>query len=379
MKKQLLFVDDDPPVLASLQRLLRGKRSEWEMTCANHASTAWDCLLQNSFDAVVTDVRMPDISGLELLDQIRKTERTHSIPVVVLTGLADDRLKQRALELGASDLFHKPVNPGELVARLDGVLNEKLEHDRLTAMVGTLQRCIQQQGQRLAQTRLEMICRLANIAEWRDAEAGNHAIRVGCFSRAVAGQLGFDRAAQEFLLLAAPLHDVGKIGIADRILFKPGPLTPGERTVMEKHCVIGEQMLRDRSQGLIPRLDGQFAEQRHETWQDPVLDLAATIALTHHERWDGAGYPMRLAELQIPLESRIVAICDVFDALTSQRPYKQPLCEGESLKVLEAEAGRHFDPTVHAAFRQAWPEIRVIRNRFADGEAISSDLEENLP
>lgn len=379
MKKQLLFVDDDPPVLASLKRVLRSQQSDWEMTFADHALAAWERLLQSPFDAVVTDVCMPEVSGLELLERIRQTEQTRNIPVVVLTGLGDDQLKQRALELGASDLFHKPVKPGELVARLNGVLSEKLEQDRLRSLVDMLQRCVRQQGQRLVQTRLEMICRLANVAEWRDAEMGNHVVRVGCYSRAVAAQLGFDRAAQEFLLLAAPLHDIGKIGVPDRILFKPGPLTPGERTVMEKHCVIGERMLRDRTEGLIPQLDSHFATDRQETWQDPVLDLAATIALTHHEHWNGAGYPMGLSDRQIPLESRIVAICDVFDALTSRRPYKQPSSEEDSLKILDDKAGSHFDPTVHAAFRQAWPEIRSIRARFADGVPVFSEFEEDFP
>lgn len=379
MKKQLLLVDDDPPVLASLKRVLRKQESDWEMTFAGHAHAAWERLLRSPFDAVVTDIRMPGVSGLELLKRIRHTEQTRNIPVVVLTGLADSRLKQRALELGASDLFHKPVNPGELVARLNGVLSEKLEQDRLRSAVELLQDCLRQQGQRLVQTRLELFCRLANLAEWRDAEMGNHAIRVGCYSRAVAAQLGFERADQEFLLLAAPLHDIGKIGVPDRILFKPGPLTPGERTVMEKHCVIGERMLRDRTEGLVPQLDSYFPAERHAAWRDPVLDLAAAIALTHHEHWDGAGYPMGLSGLQIPLESRIVAICDVFDALTSRRPYRQASSEEDSLKILDEKAGSHFDPAIHAAFLQAWPAIRSIQARFADGKAVLSELEEDFP
>ena len=227
---------------------------------------------------------------------------------------------------------------------------------------------------------MSIVCRLGMAAEFRDEETGNHVIRVGCYSRAIAAEMRMPKSFLETLLLAAPLHDIGKIGIPDKVLLKPGPLDDEEWAVMQRHCEIGECILRERSKAVVPLFDWYAVEPGAIKTQlanrDPVLEMAATIALTHHEKWDGSGYLQKLAGEAIPLESRIVAVADVFDALTSDRPYRLARPEEEALSIMDGTVGSHFDPRVHAAFVRALPEIRAIRARFADNVSVLPELEE---
>jgi len=367
-KKQILLVDDADFVLESLCRMLRSERHVWDLTSARSAKNAWDHLLEQDFDAVVSDVNMPGTSGLELLQRIRQTKRTKDIPVVMLTGMSDRGLRRQALDLGATDLLNKPVEPEDLLARLRSVLQLKASQDQLKAYNELLERRVEERTEELSRSRLEIIWRLGKAAEQRDEETGNHVIRVGCTSRVVAEVLGMDRPFVETIFLAAPLHDIGKIGIPDEILRKRGPLTPAEQAVMKRHCLIGASILGDDCMARIAFLEwrGTGSHAEVESVHNPFLQMAASIALTHHEKWDGSGYPQGLAGTQIPLESRIVAICDVFDAMTSERPYKRPYPEHETLHIIRDAVGSHFDPHVHAAFLSGLPQIRSIRKRFAD-------------
>ncbi|MEN6405296.1 MAG: HD domain-containing phosphohydrolase [Thermoguttaceae bacterium] len=374
MKKQILIVDDDQRVLDALQRTLRDQTDDWAMTFVRKPETAWECLLESAYDAVVTDIKMPGLSGMDLLERIRQTDKTKDVPVVVLTGLDDQDLKTKALDLGATDLLNKPIETSQLVARLRNTLQSKEYQDDLRARNELLTEKIRRQNIDLAQSRMSTVCRLGMAAEFRDEDTGNHVIRVGCFSRAVAAAMGMPRTFLEMLLLAAPLHDIGKIGIPDSVLLKPGPLTDEQWTIMQRHCEIGAQILREQSKAVIPLLDWYAVEpksmQEAMENRDPVLDIAASIAMTHHEKWDGSGYPRGLSGEAIPLESRIVAIADVFDALTSNRPYRPARPEDEALTIIEATIGSHFDPRVHAAFTRALPDIRTIRTRFNDSVLV---------
>jgi putative two-component system response regulator len=374
VRKQILFVDDDQRVLDALQRALHRQSSNWDMTFVRRPEEAWEALLQIAYDAVVTDVRMPGTSGIELLERIRQTEKTKDVPVVVLTGLNDRDLKERALLCGAVDLLNKPVDAGQLVARLKNVLQMKAYEDELRVANETLADTVQQQTVDLAQTRMSVICRLGMAAEFRDEDTGNHVIRVGCYSRAIAAALGMPQSLLEMLLLAAPLHDIGKIGIPDNVLLKPGPLADDEWAVMQRHTEIGACILREQSKVMIPVFDWYAVKlpEMKDTLEnrDPALDMAATIALSHHEKWDGGGYPRRLAREDIPLEARIVSVADVFDALTSNRPYRLARPEEEALTIMNSTVGTHFDPRVYAAFTQSLPEIRAIRERFADADDV---------
>ncbi len=348
MKKQILIVDDDQRVLDALRRTLHDQMDQWAVTFVCHPEEAWEKLLETAYDAVVTDVKMPGISGFDLLERIRQNDQTKNIPVVVLTGLSDRDLKEKALDGGAIDLLNKPVAGRELIARLRNVLQLKSSQDDLRTNNDLLADKVRRRDVDLAHSRLRVVCRLGMAAEFRDQNTGNHVVRVGCFSRAVAAAMGMPPSFLEILLLAAPLHNIGKIGIPDSVLLKPGSLSDDEWVIMQRHCEIGESILRRQSKTMVPLFDWYAAEgnSMRDALQgdDPVLEMAATIALTHHERWDGTGYPRRLAGEQIPLESRIVAIADVFDALMSNRPYRPARPEEEALTIIATTVGRHFDP-----------------------------------
>jgi len=378
LKKRILFVDDDQAVLESLRRMLRRQRNVWEMTYVDHPATAWEQLLTKKFDTVVFDVKMPGISGLELLQRIGQTAKTRDVPAVMLTGLSDGALKRRALDLGAADLLNKPVEREDLLARLHSVLRLKSYQDELKAANGLLEQRVQERTEELSHSRLDIIWRLGKAAEHRDEETGNHVIRVGCISRVIAEALGKDHRFVETLFLAAPLHDIGKIGIPDTILQKRGPLGPGQWEVMRQHCVIGERILREDSRIRVAFHEWRGADSRTELegFANPLLNMAASIALTHHEKWDGTGYPQGLLGEEIPIESRIVAIADVFDAVTSRRPYKGPQSEEEALRIIHETAGSHFDPNVYGAFMRALSEIQAIRKRFADKAEVLPESEE---
>ena len=379
VKKQILIVDDDQRMLDALRLTLHNQTDDWDVTYVRRPEEAWESLLQMAYDAVVTDVRMPGMSGLELLERIRKTEQTKNVPVVVLTGMNDRDLKEKALDCGAADLLNKPIDSGQLIARLRSVLQTKTYQDELRAANEVLAEKVQQQSIDLAQSRMSVVCRLGMAAEFRDEDTGNHVIRVGCYSRAVAAAMGMPRSFLEMLLLAAPLPDIGKIGIPDNVLLKPGPLSDEEWMIMQQHCEIGECILREQSKAMVPLFDWYAIElpSMKDTLEnrDPVLEMAATVALTHHEKWDGGGYPRRLSGEAIPLESRIVAVADVFDALTSTRPYRPARPEDEALTIMDATAGTHFDPRVYAAFTRSLSEIRVIRERFADNVVVFPKME----
>jgi putative two-component system response regulator len=374
VKKRILIVDDDQRVLDALRRALHEQTDDWALTFDRHPETAWEHLLEQAYDAVVTDVKMPGLSGLDLLARIRQTNQTKDVPVVVLTGLDDQDLKEQALDRGAADLLNKPVKASQLIARLRNVLQQKAYSDDLRAKNDLLAETVRRQDVDLAQSRLSIVCRLGMAAEFRDEDTGNHVIRVGCYSRVVAAAMGMPRSFLEMLLLAAPLHDIGKIGIPDSVLLKAGPLDDEEWAIMQRHCEIGERILREQSKAVVPLFYWYAPESPpiNDTLEnhDPVLDMAASVALTHHERWDGNGYPQQLAGEAIPLESRIVAIADVFDALTSNRPYRAARPEEEALTIIDSTVGSHFDPRVHAAFVRSLPEIRIIRARFDDSIVV---------
>ncbi len=372
--KRILIIDDDQRMLDALRRTLHRGNNDWAVTFIRSPEAAWEAMRKTPYDAVVTDLRMPGINGMELLERIRRSEQTRDVPVVVLTGLNDRGLKEKALDLGAADLLNKPVEAGQLIARLRNVLQTKEYQDQLKTTNQLLAEKLQRRNADLVQTRMSIVCRLGMAAEFRDEDTGNHVIRVGCYSRAIAAALGMPSAFLEMLLLAAPLHDIGKIGIPDGVLLKPGPLDDDEWAIMKRHCEIGECILREQSKVVVPLLDWYAVDPgmvKHSMAnRDPVLDMGATIAIAHHEKWDGGGYPHGLSGEAIPLEARIVAAADVFDALTSNRPYRSARPEEEALSIIENSVGSHLDPRVYAAFLRALPEIRAVRDRFADDVVV---------
>ncbi|MBN2560065.1 MAG: response regulator [Phycisphaerae bacterium] len=371
MKKRILFVDDDPNILGGLRRMLRAERDRWDMSFVDGAHAALNEMQKASFDAVVSDVNMPGKDGFELLADIRSIDRTRDVPVIILTGQSESGIKRLALDLGATDLLSKPVDPQDLIARLRSAIRLKAYQDEIKGQNAALEQTVAQRTAELADSRLDIIWRLGKVAEYRDEETGNHVVRVGCCSRIIAETLGADREFVEMLFVTSPLHDIGKIGVPDAVLLKPCPLNENEWDVMKRHCVIGAEILRAESKVMTAFLawrgeHAEHARDRNNKPQNPILKMASSIALTHHEWWDGTGYPAGSAGEDIPLESRIVALSDTYDALCSQRPYKPALSEDEALTIIRDEVGQHFDPEVYAAFERASSELRAVQTGLHD-------------
>jgi putative two-component system response regulator len=318
----ILVVDDEPPIRRLAARLLR----EWGYHCSEAGSEA-EALVAVEIDApdlVLTDVTMPGGSGLSLIRALQ--ERHPDIATVMLTAHDDPDVAAAALDSGAYGYVIKPFGTNELVIAVAGALRRRtleLENrahrDRLEVLVGRRTR-------ELDASRAEAVERLARAVESRDAETGSHIARMSGLVYRLALALGWDEAGAETLRLASVLHDVGKVGIPDEILLKEGPLTPAERHIIEAHAPIGH--------GILAGADSE------------LLRLADTVAWTHHERYDGSGYPRALVGEEIPLVGRIAAVADVFDALTSDRPYRDALPVGEALALIRAERGHGFDPEV---------------------------------
>ena len=371
VKPQIVFVDDDAHVLQGLRRMLHARSNTWEMAFLDSSEEAWRLLNEMAIDVLVSDVQMPGMNGLSLLKQVRQDPATENVQVIMMTGMTDRELKREALRLGASDLLTKPIDHEDLVARVESVLRLKQAQDELTAHNRNLEKQVRLRTRELEMSRIELVLLLASAAEQRDEETGNHVMRVGCFSRVIAEGMRLDRVFCETLFLAAPLHDIGKIGIPDAILNKPGPLTDEEWQIMQRHCYIGKEILDGDALAASAMREWQNAYCDLD-WDDapnPVLRMASSIALTHHERWNGTGYPLGLAGEKIPLESRIVALADVYDALSSKRPYKPALPEEAALEIVHHQIGSHFDPLICEAFFASFEKIRAVQKAFAESGA----------
>jgi len=339
------------------------------MVCARGVDEATEELAHGGFDVILTDVKMPEKDGFVLLRTIRESDVHRDTPVIMVTGLGEERLKALALDLGADDLLSKPVGPEDLLARIHSALRLKKTQDKLKESNATLETRVAERTVQLERSRLEIVWRLAKVGELRDGYTGNHIVRVGNYARLIAESLGLPRSSVEMLFLTAPLHDIGKIGIPDAILTKPGPLTSAERVVMQGHCAIGAQILLEDPAGMKSFLEWQGRDDIRSLLfgtDNQFLATAASTAMTHHERWDGVGYPTGLAGDDIPLDGRITGLADVFDAICSERYYKPAVPEEEARAIVIAESGKHFDPAVVDAFEKMFREVHEVRVQFRD-------------
>lgn len=368
--KHLLFVDDEPRILDGLRRNLRQYNDRWDCSFAGGVQEAIERLESNPIDVVISDINMPGRSGIELLKYVRDSELHLHTPVLMLTGNCDADVKRQALELGATDFLQKPCDSVELTARLQNVIALKHFQDEIRAQNEALEELVRRRTRELEQSRRNIIICLAKAAETRDTDTGHHITRVALYSQILAKQLGLNPSQQEVIMLASPLHDVGKIGIADDILRKPGPLTPEEREEMQRHCHIGAEILRAE---LLPtfrsiseiRYDAGIVDSSNE-----LLETASRIALAHHEWYDGSGYPSGLSGELIPQEARIVSICDVYDALRSARPYKNSMSVEQTLAIIDKGSGTQFDPVMVEALRSCVGEFELIRREYGGEESF---------
>ncbi|MDG2012371.1 MAG: response regulator [Pirellulaceae bacterium] len=344
---KILIVDDEPLVSGMLFAQL-SESGYQQIDTENDATKAIARVHEYQPDLVILDIRMPKINGLEILSQLKSDELTSSIPILIMTSSNDDRIRMAALKLQANDFLMKPANAAELDVRVNNALRMKFQTDQVRRVSARLRFEVEVRTNELFATRREAILCLARTAESRDDQTGLHVIRVGRYAGAIGRKMGLDENFVSWLELAAQLHDVGKIAISDAILYKPGKLTEEEYDIMKTHCQEANRIL------------GGTNEAGYNACTSPLLQMAGRIALTHHERWDGTGYPNQLAENQIPLEGRITSVADVFDAISSRRHYKDAFSIEESFRLLKAGSGSHFDPEVVRAFFRAQDEILAI-------------------
>ena len=290
-------------------------------------------------DLILLDIMMPDMDGYEVCSRLKSDPRTLKVPVIFITAMGETENEKKGLDVGAEDYIHKPIEPSIVQARVRTHL-ELYDQNR------HLNRMVHDRTAELYQARLEITQRLGRAAEFKDNETGLHVLRMSHYARLVAEALDVGEEGADLIFHAAPMHDVGKIGIPDKILLKPGKLDPDEWEVMKTHAAIGGEILSGGTSKL--------------------MKISEIIAMTHHEKWDGSGYPEGLKGDDIPLEGRIVAVADVFDALTSERPYKKAWSVEKSLALIEEESGKHFDPQVAQAFTKILPDILAFEERFAD-------------
>ncbi len=296
------------------------------------------------FDIVFVDYMMPSVDGITVIEEIRKT--ASDIPIVMITAVDDNTLMLRAIESGATEFLRKPVNMPEFKARTGNLLQLRKSQLLLKDRAKLLEEEVRKATEKILTREHETLVILGRVAEYKDQETGNHIARVAHYSRLIAQKVGESAESQEIIFNAAPLHDIGKIGISDFILTKPEGLDASEVNLMRKHPEIGYTILKDSD--------------------SPFLQAGAIISLTHHERFDGRGYPNGLMGEDIHLYGRIVAIADVFDALFSKRPYKNPWPLENIFEYLANEKGKHFDPRLVEVFLQSKEEIRAIHALFAD-------------
>jgi putative two-component system response regulator len=333
----LLVVDDTPDNIDVLRGILR---DDYRVKVATNGQKALDVARgKTPPDLILLDIMMPGMDGYQVCQELKADVATRDIPVIFVTAKGEVDDETRGFDLGAVDYITKPVSPPVVKRRVSTHL---ALYDQQRLLAGL----VRERTHELEDTRLSIIQRLGKAAEFKDNETGMHVIRMSHYSRLLGETAGLSPEQLDLLFNAAPMHDVGKIGIADRVLLKPGKLDDEEWAIMRQHPVIGAEII-GVGGGLL-------------------LDTAREIALTHHEKWDGSGYPAGLRGEDIPLFSRVVAIADVFDALTTERPYKKAWPVDEALALLEREAGRHFDPQLVSLFLSLLPRILEIKETYRE-------------
>ncbi|WP_237152208.1 HD domain-containing phosphohydrolase [Oryzibacter oryziterrae] len=351
-----LIIDDSKSVLVWMGRVLEDLAG-LEVDLCDVPETALQLCDGRQYDLVVVDYLMPGMTGLEVTEALRAREAYKTIPIVMITAERDSELRLQAVLAGVNDFLNKPFDPFEMRARVTNLLSLRRAHVHLADHAERLTEAVARATEAIANREEEVIWRLARAIEMRDGGTGAHISRVASVCRIIAEGLGFDAAFCRMIYLAAPLHDVGKIGIRDAVLGKPGRLTPEEMSEMREHVNLGVRILEDGASEL--------------------LRIAESIVSGHHEKWDGSGYPRGLKGEAIPIAARIAAVADVFDALCSVRPYKPAWPPEAAYAEIVKGSGSHFDPACVEIFCQRWPEILSIAQAISDVPDDATGLAQN--
>lgn len=366
---KIMIVDDERLNIMTFRQHLKQEGYEHFVT-TDKSTEALAMIRDEQPDVLLLDIQMPEVSGLDILRVMGLDPVFQHIPVLILTAETDPTIRRKALDLGASDFLAKPIDPNELLPRVRNAIVLKQHYDMVANEAARLEQQVERRTRQLEATRQQLILSLARAAEHRDDDTGNHVIRVGRYARIIAQSIGYPPNKLDMLEQAAQLHDVGKIGIPDSILFKPGRLDPDQYKLIQRHCAIGKQIIEPISERdwEVLKTHTRKGESLLHVRSSPLLMLAARIAQTHHEKWDGSGYPLGLEGEDIPLEGRIVAVADVFDALSSARPYEKPYSREKCFEILEEGRGKHFDPRVLDAFFASADQIIKTQLDLMDEE-----------
>lgn len=352
---RILVVDDNNTNLKLLTKLV-GRLSNCEAIAFSSPDQVLAALPELDFDVAIIDYQMPVYNGVELYTEIVRFERYAAVPVVFVTADQDMTTRMAALNAGAIDFLTKPVNPVEFMARMQNIVSLAEARRQLAERAEWLRREVDKAVRELREREEEIIHRLTLAAGYKDPDTARHTMRVALYSEAIARELGINEERCRDIRLAAPMHDIGKVGIPDTVLLKQGKLTENEFRQMQRHAQIGSDIL----------------AKSHSS----LLQLAAEIASSHHERWDGQGYPNRIAGEEIPLSGRIVCIADNFDALTSERPYKPAWSYEQTVTHILERSGSQFDPVCVAAFKRALPRIQEVMEE--DRQLRSREMGEEM-
>jgi putative two-component system response regulator len=345
----ILVADDEPKVRQSLSDILRIE--DYDVIEASDGLAVIDKITPGSVDVILLDINMPGLDGLEITKKLKADEQLKVIPIVIVTGQNDQKLRIEALKAGADDFLVKPPHFAELIARVRSLLKVKAYNDHMMTYQKELEKQVASRTEqlqsalaRIKTASLDTIHRLSRAAEYKDEDTATHIQRMSSYAAAVAKELGLPDSEIELILYTSSMHDIGKIGIPDQILLKKGKLNADEWEQMKTHTLIGGEILKGSS--------------------SDFLKKGRVIALTHHEKWDGSGYPEGLTGPDIPIEGRICAIADVFDALTTKRPYKEPFSIDKAVDIIKEGRGSHFDPEVADAFLNNFENIIKIMKRL---------------
>ncbi|HEX9626286.1 MAG TPA: HD domain-containing phosphohydrolase [Acidiferrobacterales bacterium] len=351
MPQTVLILDDESDNIFLMEETLRRKLRDVVSVSFTSPRAALAWCDKNEPDLCLIDYKMPDMSGIEFMVRARQNPRFHGVPVVMITGVTPADVRQVALASGATEFLSKPINPPDLVARVMNLLRLRTTLRNQRRNVTSFDQDVVAGVATAEQEKI--IQRLCRFSEVRDEETGNHMRRMAFISQLIARELGYGEGFCDMILLAAPMHDIGKVGIPDRILLKPGRLDAVEWEIMKTHATIGYEVLKDS--------------------ESELLRMGADIAHSHHEHFDGSGYPNRRAGEDIPIVGRIVAVADVFDALVNKRHYKEAWAAGDAFALLRREKGAHFDPECVDAMLKRIDEIMDIQTTYAEGVEVRDD------
>ena len=342
----ILIIDDQLTSRQILTHLVSSIDNETTVKAFANPLEAYEWCQENQCNLILTDYKMPQMNGIEFIKKFRKNAISKAAPIIMVTSIEDRNIRYEALEAGATDFLMKPVDHYECRARCKNLMTQYQQFKIISDRSRWLERRVAEATSEIRLRERETLIRLARAGEYRDEETGNHVIRMAKYSRIIAEELGLSQEEAEVIEMAAPMHDIGKIGIRDDILLKPGKLTAEEFEIMKSHTLIGHDILKDSP--------------------SKYLQMGGIIALSHHEKYDGTGYPYGKKGAEIPIEARIVAVADVYDALVSERPYKNAWSMQTALEYMENLGRKHFDPECLQAFKKNIDVVAKIQGMLPD-------------